>query len=96
MWHSDTMNKDISNIVLELCEAVEAYRPLSEVEAAWRRRAMGIREGAWGEGDDAYLREAVFRGVPRKHIAVAMSRTNMSVRKRIQSLRRSGFIEAVK
>lgn len=96
MGHSDTMNKDISNIVLELCEAVEAYRPLSDTEGAWRMRALGQREGAWTAEDDKWLRQLVDRGMPRQKLAEAMSRTNMSVRKRIQSLRRSGFIEAVK
>ena len=90
------MNKDISHIVLELCEAVEAYRPLSDTEAAWRLRAMGIREGAWTEMDDQVLKAGVDFGWPRQDIADAMQRSNMSVRKRIQSLRRSGFIEAVK
>ena len=90
------MNKDISNIVLELCEAVEAYRPLSDTEAAWRRRALGQREGAWTAEDDAVLKWNVECGFARQFIAEAMDRTNMSVRKRIQSLRRSGFIEAVK
>lgn len=90
------MNKDISNIVLELCEAVEVYRPLSDTEAAWRRRALGQREGAWTADDDVWLRYAVDEGVPRQSIADNMQRSNMSVRKRIQSLRRSGFIEAVK
>lgn len=96
MGHNVGMNKDISNIVLELCEAVEAYRPLSDTEAAWRMRAMGQREGAWSENDDSYLRHCVSEGMPRQEIAFMLDRTNMSVRKRIQSLRRSGFIEAVK
>jgi len=90
------MNKDISNIVLELCEAIETYRPLSDTEAAWRLRAMGIREGAWSDVQDDELRDMVKRGLPRAMIATTLDRTNMSVRKRIQSLRRSGFIEAVK
>lgn len=90
------MNKDISKIVLELCKAVEAYRPLSDIEAAWRLRAMGIREGAWSDVQDDELRDMVKRGLPRAMIATTLDRTNMSVRKRIQSLRRSGFIEAVK
>jgi len=54
------------------------------------------REGAWHERHDIVLRDWVARGLPREEIAKLMNRTNMSVRKRIQSLRRSGFIEAVK
>lgn len=96
MGHNSGMNKDISNIVLELCEAVEAYRPLSDAEAAWRRRALGQREGAWTEDDDIILRNWVIMKQARNDIAIHMGRTNMSVRKRIQSLRRSGFIESVK
>lgn len=78
----------------------ERAGPLSDLEQAaleWvvtgKKRP---REGAWEEKHDRWLRSYVEHGCSRKEIAEAMDRTNMSVRKRIQSLRRSGFIEAVK
>jgi len=95
-WHSDIMNKDISIMILDLCSAIECVRPLSTQEQSYRQRAMGIREGAWTAEDDQYLKDMVVSNCRREDIAACMSRTNMSVRKRIQSLRRSGFIEAVK
>lgn len=90
------MNKDISTMILDLCSAIECVRPLSTQEEGYRQRAMGIREGAWNLEDDIALRLAVGLGWQRAKIAQELDRTNMSVRKRIQSLRRSGFIEAVK
>lgn len=96
MWHNVGMNKDISTMILDLCSAIECVRPLSTQEEGYRQRALGVREGAWTENDDSYLRHCVLKGKPRQEIALMLDRTNMSVRKRIQSLRRSGFIEAVK
>lgn len=96
MGHNVGMNKDISNMILDLCSAIECVRPLSTQEQSYRQRAMGIREGAWMSVDDNALRSFVGKGMPRQEIAERMSRSNMSVRKRIQSLRRSGFIESVR
>lgn len=96
MGHNDDMNKVISTMILDLCSAIECVRPLSTQEEGYRQRALGIREGAWTAEDDAMLRYQVGWGAARKDIAKTLGRTNMSVRKRIQSLRRSGFIEAVK